>query len=242
MEKLTKKKNKTRPHNPNDDDFFHKFTDDDEDEPRHTTKKPTVYPISTTKPRPIVSTSKQPAPLPSAAQDDPFYRLKNHCALTFDSLCSSKKSEMHDLVKKCDRLQLEHKNQVLEPCRDVYSIYCYVFYERFTCLGQNYEPYVPGRKKFTSGTSTTTRGGQTIKINVVTTTSPKPKINVVTTTTTTKQTTKQTTTTTKPTTYTKGIVTTQKPTVKPSVTSGGGGGNPFGSGPVKVRIIMPRTK
>lgn len=238
------KKNKTKP-NPHktDHDFFDSFGDEEEDDPnKHksstTTRYIPIYFSSTTKPRPIVSTPRGPSPLPSAAEEDPFYRLKNHCSLTFDQLCATKKAEIYELVKKCDRLKIENSNQRMEPCRDVYSIYCYTFYDRFTCIGQDYDPYVPGRKKYTTSSarptpvSTRATTGHTIKINVITT---KPVVTtarpIITTTTT-----RSTTTTTRPTTR-AAITTTTKYTTKPHVTSGGGGGaaaNPFPDGPAQV--------
>lgn len=242
------KKNKTKP-NPHktDHDFFDSFADDDENDFSHhrkpSTPRPTIFYSSTTKARPIVTTAHAPSPLPSAAQEDPFYRLKNHCAVTYDQLCSSKKTEMYELVKKCDRLKMETGNQRLEPCREVYSVYCYVFYDRFTCIGQDYDTYIPGRKKYTTSstrpTAFTTRAtsGQTIKINVITnkpvTTTTRSYVITSTATrpTTTKPTTKAVVTTTK---------TTTKTTHKPHVTSGGGGGgevNPFPPGPLQVCVL-----
>lgn len=251
------KKNKTKP-NPHktDHDFFDSFADDDEDDfSNHRKPSTTARPIffsSTTKARPIVTTAHVPSPLPSAAQEDPFYRLKNHCAVTYDQLCSSKKSEMYELVKKCDRLKMETGNQRLEPCREVYSVYCYVFYDRFTCIGQDYDTYIPGRKKYTTSsarpTAFSTRGtsGQTIKINVITnkpvTTTTRSYV-ITTTTTRPRPTTKAVVTTTKPVVTTTKVTT--KTTHKPHVTSGGSGVgevNPFPPGPLQIPNSADKLK
>ena len=251
---LLKPKNKTKPtpHANDNHDFFDSYSDDEEEEDNDnsffpkktttTTRRP-IHFSSTTKSRILTTTHKPPAPLPSAAEEDPFYRLKNHCALNFDQLCSGKKSEMYELVLKCERLKLEHSNQRLEPCREVYSIYCYVFNDRFTCLGQDYDTYVPGRKKFTtSGTRTTTRSTSTvtIKINVITTSSYRPPVVTTTTRTTTRPTTRAVvTTTTKPTTrFVVTTTTTHRPTTKASSGGGSASGDPFGDGPVQVSIKL----
>lgn len=129
------------------------------------------------------------------ASDDAFYKLKQHCSINYDKLCSSKKLEIYELVKKCDKLRIENKGKPLDSCRDVLSIYCYVFYDSFTCLGEDYDAYVPGRKKFPQSSTTSaysTASSRRIPIVIITT----PK-SVITTKSTTTTTTKSTTTTKK---------------------------------------------
>lgn len=103
--------------------------------------------------------------------DDVFYKLKVHCARTFDKLCSTKKQELYDLVKKCDRLTNGYSTPT-EACNDVISIYCYVFYEFSTCYDRKYKPYQPGQKSISPASSTrqsSTRAPIQIPIEVITT-------------------------------------------------------------------------
>ncbi len=151
-----------------------------------------------------------------SAADDAFYKLKMHCSRNFDDLCYSKRKEMYELVKKCDRLSNQHKGTELKVCREVLSIYCYVFFSRdlLTCFGAEYDQYIPGKKFGTDSHSTTTNKNtpstRRISINIITsaksTTSTKSSTwykpvvlsSLKTSPTTSSTTTKKTITTQKP--------------------------------------------
>jgi hypothetical protein len=114
--------------------------------------------------------------LHSSISDDPFYKLKQYCIKTYDSFCISKKNEINSLVQKCGTFE---KNVKPESCKEVLSIYCYVFssHDIFTCYRNDYDIYIPGVKKFTSASQHhTTHSTSRIYIPVVhvTTSSYKP--------------------------------------------------------------------
>jgi hypothetical protein len=230
LKDLFRSKNKTKPAKDHkEDDFYHSFIDD---EHKYTTKRP-VSASTTTKSRIIAPGTTGTAPHASTA-DDPFYRLKNYCSTVFDQLCSSKKAEMGELVRKCQRLRQENPHERLEPCREVLSVYCYTFYERSVCASGDYDTYMPGLKKYTTKSpSTSTR---TIKVEVIT---QAPPFKPITTTT------RSTTTTTKKyipppssTGHRPPPTTTTRPTTK-SATGGGEVKNPF-NGPVSTVCFIKK--
>lgn len=159
---------------------------------------------------------------PHSSSDDVFLSLKQHCARNYDSICITKRRELHELVAKCERLTIQNRHQT-DTCREVLSIYCYVFYNKdlITCFDTTqYDIYVPGKKKFTTVSSTTsTRTTTTSKYVYYSSSTTKPTI----TTTTTKS-----TTTTRP---TVKVVTTPSTTTS---TRASLSGDPFGNGPLTI--------
>ena len=188
-----------------------------------------LYPVSEEKTRPKIENQ-------SAFFDDAFYKLKMHCLKSYDSLCFEKKQEMKALVDKCELLTVKNRGVRPDSCRDVLSVYCYIYYSKdtFTCFGGDYEPYMPGQK-FTKGAAVTTQSTRRVSINVVTTepsttrrpiTTTKEYVRPIYTTTTTAK--AITTTTTKP--YVRPVITTTTTTTtKPNHKSNG---SPFESGSV----------
>ncbi|RNA06714.1 hypothetical protein BpHYR1_009217 [Brachionus plicatilis] len=146
-----------------------------------TTQKTTQKPTTTTKTTSTKLVTVQT--VNSAASNDVFYKLKVHCDRSYDKLCWTKRQELLNLVKKCEKIQTESKH---DACIEVLSIYCYVFYEKSTCGYAKYQPYKPGQK--TVATSSSTRGPIQIPVEVVTaskytrplttksTSSPKPSL------------------------------------------------------------------
>lgn len=185
---------------------------------------------STLKPRLItLSYSYIPAKTTTnTASDDVFYKLKQHCTTSYDKICSTKKLELYELIQKCNRLKIENRGKPIEACRDVLSIFCYVFYDTFTCYGEDYDPYMPGKKKYTHLTSLAPSTATSRKIPIIINPStPKPSPVIITTksslTSTTTKTTAKSTSTVK-------LITTTKTTAKPSI--GGDLISPF-DGPVE---------
>ncbi len=79
-------------------------------------------------------------------QNDAFYKLKKYCRAHDDEFCIRKKTEIYDLVKKCVQIKaLKHEEP--QACKDIVSIYCYVFLHKDTsfCLTHKYAPYQPGK-------------------------------------------------------------------------------------------------
>ena len=142
---------------------------------------------------------------------------------------------MYELVKKCDRLNNKHKGSELKVCREVLSIYCYVFFSRdlLTCFGTEYDQYIPGRKYTTDSQSTTTNRNtpstRRISINIITSAKSTTKSStwykpIVLSSFKTLPTTTSTATTT------KKIITTQK--------NGNDLENPFEGSVITVNIII----
>ena len=153
-------------------------------------------------------------------------------------MCISKKKEMYDLIQKCEKLTIQNKGVKPEACKEVLSVYCYVYFSKdtLTCFSSDYDIYVPGRK-FTPGPSTSTASSRRISINVITnspTTSRTTQKYIITTPSTTSTTTKTTTRpTTKPTTTSaRQIITTASTKASPV-----DNGYPF-DGPVKSVIYI----
>ncbi|CAF0775527.1 unnamed protein product [Brachionus calyciflorus] len=135
---------------------------------------------------------------PTKENDDVFYKLKQHCSRAFDRLCLTKKQELNELVRKCERLKTEYNGKQIEACNDVLSIYCYVFNEVSTCFGNNYPRYEPGRKLYSTTSPTRSPSTQSsIRIPVIVVTSSKSSSSTtsrqITSPTTTKSTTPSTT-------------------------------------------------
>ena len=152
------------------------------------------YPPTTTRTTPYYyaksSTTYSPGNID--ASNDAFYLLKKTCSQNFDSTCQKHKSEMHDLVVRCIDLKKKSHDGVMVPaCKEILSAYCYVFsnVDVITCLTNDHEVYVPGKRTFIT-TKTTSRS--TIKINIITgnpittTTRPTIKINIITNNPTTR--------------------------------------------------------
>lgn len=205
-----------------------------------TTKSPTtgyLYPVSDEKTRPKIENQ-------SAFFDDAFYKLKMHCLKTYDSLCFEKKQEMKALVDKCDILTVKNRGIRPESCKDVLSVYCYIYYAKdtFTCFSGEYEPYMPGQK-FTKS-SITTQSTRRISINIQT--DPSTTTRTTTTTkeyirpiiTTTKEYTRPTTTKE----YVRPVVTTTKAIVRPVVTTPSTAkpksGSPFDGSVLTVKFLF----
>ncbi len=174
------------------------------------------FPVNDDKPRPKYE-SYTTSPYYA---DDSFYKLKMHCLKTYDSLCFEKKTEMKALVEKCEIITIKNRGVKPESCKDVLSVYCYIYYSKdtFTCFAADYDPYIPGGKYAKS--SGTTESTKRVSINIVTdapttkrTLSSRKEFITPIATTTTKETAKPVITTTK--TTTKPVTTTtHKPIVK----------------------------
>ena len=104
-----------------------------------------------------------------------------HCGRNYDDLCYSKRKEMYDLVQKCEKLKAQSHTNEIKVCREVLSIYCYVYFTRdlLTCFGTEYDQYIPGKKTNGVEASTSTKSipsSKRISINVITTSSNKPVV------------------------------------------------------------------
>jgi hypothetical protein len=98
---------------------------------------------------------------------------------------------MYDLVVRCLDLKKKSNDREMVPaCKEILSAYCYVFssIDIMTCIRNEHDVYIPGKRTIVTTTKTSTRS--TIKINIIT------KNLITTTTTTTRSTTTTTTTTT----------------------------------------------
>jgi hypothetical protein len=82
-------------------------------------------------------------------KNDAFYKLKNYCQTNYDDFCIRKKKEIYDLISKCNQIKTA-KQEEPQACKDVVSIYCYVFLTRdaSVCLLQSYTTYQPGKYAF----------------------------------------------------------------------------------------------
>lgn len=102
-----------------------------------------------------------------------------------DSTCKKHKIDMYNLVNKClDMKQKSNEKEMIPACKEILSAYCYVFSSQDirTCMLNDHDIYVPGKKSYSTTTPSAT--GRTIKINVITnspvTTTRTIKINVIT--------------------------------------------------------------
>ncbi len=112
--------------------------------------------------------SKKPIEIPvhhensQHVNEDIFYKLKQHCDTKYDTLCVSKRREMYDLIEKCDKIKQTGKgtDSQLKSCREVLSIYCYIFPDLGIHRCKNYDQYdayVPGKIKPITTTTTTSK-------------------------------------------------------------------------------------
>jgi len=115
-------------------------------------------------------------------EEDPFVLLRTKCSNDpKDDYCVKKRSQMTDLINKCEEIKKQKNVNVPKSCGDIVSIYCFVFskIDKITCTKIPHSEYVPiappptTKSQPTISTTSTTTRTTTTKPNTSSTTTVK---------------------------------------------------------------------